>query len=57
MNAFYVPRGDGFESTELTRGSWDPDAQHAGPPAALLAERGPIGRALQTLLVADREAA
>ena len=36
-------RGDGnvFEPTELTRGPWDPDAQHAGPPAALL------GRAIE----------
>jgi hypothetical protein len=25
-----------FVPTELTRGPWDPDAQHAGPPAALL---------------------
>jgi len=34
--AFYVPDGDALVSTELTRGPWDPDAQHAGPPAALL---------------------
>lgn len=34
--AFYVG-GDGrFEATELTRGPWDPGAQHAGPPSALL---------------------
>jgi Thioesterase-like superfamily len=38
---FYVREGDRFVSTELTRGPWDPDAQHAGPPAAL------IGRALE----------
>lgn len=25
-----------FVSTELTRGPWSPDAQHAGPPSALL---------------------
>ena len=36
-SAFYVPDGDRFVSTELTRGPWDPDAQHAGPPAALIA--------------------
>jgi Thioesterase-like superfamily len=36
-DAFYVPDGDGFAATELTRGPWDPDAQHAGPPGALLA--------------------
>ena len=35
-DAFYVPDGDGFVSTELTRGPWDPGSQHAGPPAALL---------------------
>lgn len=32
-----------FHATELTRGPWDPDAQHAGPPAALL------GRELEQL--------
>jgi hypothetical protein len=35
--AFYLPKGDGFESTVLTRGPWDPRHQHVGPPAALLA--------------------
>ncbi len=34
--AFYVPDGDGFVATELTRGPWDPGAQHAGPPSGLL---------------------
>jgi Thioesterase-like superfamily len=34
--AFYLPTDGGFEPTELTRGPWDPGAQHAGPPAALL---------------------
>ena len=34
--SFYEPDGDRFVSTELTRGPWDPDFQHAGPPAALL---------------------
>jgi Thioesterase-like superfamily len=35
--AFYLPDGeDRFLATELTRGPWDPRAQHAGPPAALL---------------------
>src|SRR5581483_3536414 len=29
--------------TELTRGPWDPDSQHAGPPAAL------IGREVELL--------
>ncbi len=35
-DSFYVPDGDRFVSSELTRGPWDPDFQHAGPPAALL---------------------
>jgi hypothetical protein len=39
--AFYTRRGDAFVPSELTRGPWDPGAQHAGPPAALL------GRALE----------
>jgi len=34
--AFYEPDGDRYLATELTRGPWDPGAQHAGPPAALL---------------------
>src|SRR5262245_41910232 len=34
--AFFLPDGDRFVATELTRGPWDPGAQHAGPPAALL---------------------
>ncbi len=35
-DAFYEPDGDLFRATALTRGPWDPGAQHAGPPAALL---------------------
>jgi hypothetical protein len=35
-DAFYEPDGKRFLATELTRGPWDPSAQHAGPPAALL---------------------
>jgi hypothetical protein len=34
--AFYEPDGERFVATELTRGPWDPGAQHAGPPAGLL---------------------
>jgi hypothetical protein len=35
--SFYTPNGEGsFVATELTRGPWDPGAQHAGPPSALL---------------------
>jgi hypothetical protein len=37
FGAFYERQGDLFGATELTRGPWDPEAQHAGPPAALLA--------------------
>ncbi|HEX5984248.1 MAG TPA: thioesterase family protein [Solirubrobacterales bacterium] len=36
FEAFYERDGDVFHATELTRGPWDPGAQHAGPPAALL---------------------
>lgn len=35
--AFYELRGDVHQATELTRGPWHPDLQHAGPPSALLA--------------------
>jgi hypothetical protein len=41
--AFYVPDGDEFVATDWTRGPWDPRAQHAGPPAALM------GRAIERL--------
>ncbi|MGH2982124.1 MAG: thioesterase family protein [Solirubrobacterales bacterium] len=34
--SFYELDGDRYLSTELTRGPWDPETQHAGPPAALL---------------------
>ena len=36
-DAFFEPDGERFAASELTRGPWDPGAQHAGPPAALLA--------------------
>jgi hypothetical protein len=36
--AVYLPEGPGrFAPTELARGPWDPDAQHGGAPAALIA--------------------
>jgi Acyl-CoA thioesterase C-terminal domain/Acyl-CoA thioesterase N-terminal domain len=41
--SFYEPDGDRYLATELTRGPWDPEAQHAGPPAAL------IGREIERL--------
>jgi hypothetical protein len=47
-DAFYLPDGDGFDATALTRGPWDPGAQHAGPPAALLA------RAIERLPESER---
>lgn len=45
--AFYERDGDGYRATELTRGPWDPGAQHAGPPAAL------IGREIERLPEAE----
>jgi hypothetical protein len=47
VSAFYEADGGGFVATELTRGPWDPGAQHAGPPAALL------GRELEQLPEAE----
>ena len=46
-DAFYERDGDFLVATESTRGPWDPGAQHAGPPAALL------GRALEGLEEAE----
>ncbi len=34
--AFYARDGASYLPSELTRGPWDPDSQHAGPPCALL---------------------
>jgi Thioesterase-like superfamily len=51
--ALYEPVPGALAATELTRGPWNPDHQHAGPPAALLAreiertgriEGGQVGR-------------
>ena len=37
-DSFYEPLGDGrFRSTQHTVGPWDPQFQHGGPPASLLA--------------------
>jgi hypothetical protein len=47
FDAFYERDGELFAPTELTRGPWDPGAQHAGPPAALL------GWAIEQLPEAD----
>lgn len=35
--ALFISAGSGFEPTELATGPWRPDAQHGGPPSALLA--------------------
>src|ERR1700676_1846157 len=36
--AYYLPRGNGrYEPTRATESPWDREAQHGGPPAALLA--------------------
>jgi hypothetical protein len=32
----FHPDGDAFVPSDLTRGPWTPDAQHGGPPSALL---------------------
>jgi hypothetical protein len=37
MDALFQPDGDHFLPSELTCGPWSPDAQHGGPPTALLA--------------------
>jgi hypothetical protein len=42
-DSFFEPDGDAYVATEATRGPWDPGAQHAGPPAAL------IGREIERL--------
>jgi Thioesterase-like superfamily len=50
MDAFFFPDGESYAATELTRGPWSPEHQHAGPPAALLAraiERLPAAREMQ----------
>jgi hypothetical protein len=49
--SLFVPDGDRFVPTPLCRGPWSPDAQHGGPPAALLAravERLPGDDGLRT---------
>ena len=42
-DSFFEPDRDAYVATEATRGPWDPGAQHAGPPAAL------IGREIERL--------
>ena len=48
LDAAYVDLGDGaFRASELTRGPWNPEHQHAGPPSAL------IGRAIERAATND----
>ena len=42
-DSFFEFDRDAYVATEATRGPWDPGAQHAGPPAAL------IGREIERL--------
>ncbi|HET7387854.1 MAG TPA: thioesterase family protein [Nocardioidaceae bacterium] len=44
MSSFYVASGTGFDSLPGTVGPWGPQAQHGGPPAALLT------RAIESLI-------
>jgi hypothetical protein len=37
LDSLFIRKGNAFEPTELTRGPWDPNAQHGGAPAALIA--------------------
>lgn len=37
LDALFIRKGNAYEPTELTRGPWDPNAQHGGAPAALIA--------------------
>lgn len=46
--AFFARQGDRYVPSELTRGPWDPESQHAGPPAAL------IGREVERLDAGSR---
>lgn len=54
MDAFFERSDDDrFRSTELTRGPWDRDSQHAGPPSALLgtAMQDALGQPLARITV------
>jgi hypothetical protein len=37
VDALFIPDGDRYLPTELTRGGWSDDAQHGGPPVGLAA--------------------
>lgn len=52
--ALFERDGSRFVPTSLTRGPWDPAAQHGGPPAALAArccEREPGGERMQVVRI------
>ena len=55
----YIPAGEGtWRSSELTRGPWHPEHQHAGPPIALVARQieraaAPLGLAHVARLTAN----
>ncbi len=53
--SFYRRAGDRIDATDLTRGPWDPESQHAGPPSALIGreiERCPgIGEGVEDRIV------
>ena len=51
-DALYIPDGDRFLPTELTRGPWDPLSQHGGAPAALIARAVEQLEAPQPMLLA-----
>ena len=51
-DALFLPDGDLFVPTELTRGGWSDDAQHGAPPSGLLAraiERVPTAVPMQVV--------
>ena len=43
-DSFYESDGDRYVSTELTRGPWDPDAQHAGSARSAAGARARAAR-------------
>jgi len=50
--ALFGRDGDVFHPTELTRGPWNPDAQHGGAPAALLARCATVFEGGEAMFVA-----
>lgn len=54
MDPFYRKLDEGrFESTPATAGPWSPDAQHAGPPSALLARAMELHEPRENTRLAD----